>query len=314
MSRVVRISAIGTAGPAPGKDHRESLEKVLSHLESVIGNALCDKPDFILLPEICDVPYYLCAEDLHGFCGYRGSTVDVLIRDICRKNKVNICYGSFRSGGDGWYRNSAVFVGRDGETAGIYNKNHLVMEEYTESKIKFGSDPRLIEMDFGKVGAAICYDLQFDELREKYMKLHPELIVFPSLFPGGFLKQYWSFSNRCYLVSSLGMWGPSCEVTNPLGEVVAQSSYYLKHLTVDINLDYCVAHLDYNRERIAKMQRKYGPEVKVDAPSGLGRALITSYSGSMSAIEMAREFEIELIDDLFARNLACRYAEGNIGD
>ena len=313
MSRIVRVSTIGTQRANPGKTHEESLKNVISYLDMVIGKALCDKPDFILLHENSDIPSF-APEERAEFYKYRGDAVHRHIADICKKNKVNICYGSSRDGGDGWNRNSAVFINRDGETVGVYNKNHLVMEEYTNCHIRYGKDPELIETDFGKVGAAICYDLQFDELREKYMKLRPELIVFPSLFQGGFLKQYWAFSNRCWFVSSIGIGNAPCEVINPLGEVVAKSSSYFSHLTVDINLDYCIAHLDYNGERITRMKQKYGDEVQLCAPSGLGRVMITSFSETVSACEMAKEFEIELIDELFARNLGSRHTEGNIED
>lgn len=312
MAKIVRISTIGTESPPPAGTHSLTLQKLLTHLEGILKNALADKPDLILLPEVCDMPGITSYEGLHEFCHYRGDSVDRFLRDICKKNRVHICYGSFRDGGDGWFRNSSILIGRQGETLGIYNKNHLVLEEFTQSRVKFGKEPELMETEFGKVGSVICYDLQFDELREKYAKLRPELLLFHSLFPGGFLKQHWAFSTGSWLISSLGMRSPSCEAVNPLGQVVAQSSYYLTHMTVNINLDYCIAHLDYNREQIAAMKRKYGPLVQVDAPSGLGRALITSFSDTLSAVEMAREFDIELIDELFARNLACRHAEGNI--
>ena len=312
MSRIVRVSTIGTQRANPGKTNEESLENVISYLDTVIGKALCDKPDLIVLHENCDIPSFGVPKDRLDFCDFRKDTVAEHIRCICREHSVNICYGSFRDGADGWYRNSAIFVDRNGKTVEIYNKNHLVMEEFTKYHIKYGKEPVLAEMDFGKVGAAICYDLQFDELREKYMKLHPELIVFPSLFHGGFLKQYWAFSNRCYFVSSLGIGGRECEVINPLGEVVAKSSSYFSHLTADINLDYCIAHLDYNGDRLVRLKAKYGDEVKLEAPSGLGRVLITSYSDKVSALEMAMEFEVELIDDLFERNLKSRHFPGNM--
>ena len=306
MSRIVKIATICTGGPVQVKENRKNLDEIISHIDSVAEEALYDRPDIILFPEYSDIVYSECPENVFAFCKYRGNAIHEHIAGICKKNKVNICYGSFRDGKDGWYRNSAVFVGRNGETAGIYNKNHLVMEEFTDYRNKYGEDPVLTESDFGKVGAAICYDLQFDELREKYMKLGPELIVFPTSFPGGFLKQHWAFSNRCWFVSSYGSPRASSEVINPLGEVVAKSSYYFRHMTTEINLDYCIAHLDYNGERIKKMKAKYGEKVEVQAPGGLGRALITSYADDVSAVDMAKEFEIELIDDLFSRNLESR--------
>ena len=81
---------------------------------------------------------------------------------------------------------------------------------------------------------------------------------------------------------------------------------YRDFAVADINLDFCLVHLDYNREKLAALKAKYGDEVDIHDPGKVGSVLITSRSGHKSATEMAAEFAIELLDDYFARALQHR--------
>ena len=81
MSRIVRVSTIGTQRANPGKTHEESLKNVISYLDTVIGKALCDKPDFILLHENSDIPSF-APEERAEFYKYRGDAVHRHIADM----------------------------------------------------------------------------------------------------------------------------------------------------------------------------------------------------------------------------------------
>jgi hypothetical protein len=79
-----------------------------------------------------------------------------------------------------------------------------------------------------------------------------------------------------------------------------------------VNLDCALAHLDYNWQRLRKLKTKYGPKVKITDPGCLGSVLISSEDEKVSAEEMVREFEIELLDDYMTRALAHRHKPGNM--
>lgn len=72
-------------------------------------------------------------------------------------------------------------------------------------------------------------------------------------------------------------------------------------MTARVNLDCCVVHLDYNREKLAAARQKYGPLVTVHDPGNLGVVLLTSEIEGTSAREVAQEFDIELWDDYYKR-------------
>jgi len=79
-----------------------------------------------------------------------------------------------------------------------------------------------------------------------------------------------------------------------------------------VNLDCKLAHLDYNWERLRKLKAKYGPKVTISDPGCLGSILISSEHETVGVDEMIKEFEIELLDDYFARALAYRHKPGNM--
>lgn len=314
MARKVRVSAVG---PAPflwdrNADDDQIAAQAIAHLEHWLGKALLDRPDLIVLYENCDRPQGMPQERCRAYYRARGERVRARVREIARREGVNIALPTALACADGSFRNAISFIGRGGEIRGTYHKNHLVWEEYSQMGIRFGKDAPVIEMDFGTVAGAICFDLNFDELREKYARSRPELLVFASMYHGGFVQRNWAYTCRCWFVGAVA--GQPCSVVNPLGEVVAQSTNYYAYVTYDINLDCAVAHLDYNWEKLDALRGKYGKEVTIFDPGRLGSVLITSESAAVSAREMAREFGIELLDDYMARSLRHRHMPGRIED
>lgn len=50
----------------------------------------------------------------------------------------------------------------------------------------------VFDLDIGRVACVICFDLNFDQLRERYAKARPDLVQFSSMFHGSFLQTQWS--------------------------------------------------------------------------------------------------------------------------
>lgn len=275
------------------------LSKASDFIENQIRIAFTERPDLIVLAEVYDNFMGMPQEKVNELNLFKGNKIYDMVKELAAEGKTNIVFNSQMDGGDGYLRNRSMFIGRDGQEKGIYDKNHLVWEEHTRSNVAFGDDPQLIEMDIGKLGGVICYDLNFDELREKYVKLKPEILCFSSMFHGGYMARHWASTNRCFFVGAVAH--RKSFIINPLGEVVAETHPYIPYVSADINLDYVVAHLDYNWPKKVDIKRKYGNLVDIQTPHGLGRFIITSKHPEKSALEIAKEFEIELLDDLLAR-------------
>ncbi len=303
MSRKIRVTAAAQNHLAyDGSQNFEAMTKrAADFIVGEIDKVMVDSPDLIVLPEVYDRPGGISRDLCREYYAFRGNYVYDRVKQAAKSNNVNIVFSAIMDGGDGYMRNRQMFIGRNGEELGVYDKNHLVWEENTESNVAFGRDASVVNADIGKIGGVICYDLNFDELREKYIKLKPEILCFSSMYHGGYVARNWAYTNRCFFVASVQ--NRQGYIINPLGDVIAEMNPYIPSITAEINLDYVVAHIDYNvaSGKIKALKDKYRHLAEIETPKGLGCMLITSNHPEVSAPDMAREFEIELLDDLFAR-------------
>lgn len=281
-----------------------ALDYMKAYWKKEFDQVLANKPDLIVMPEASDRYPGLPPEKLREWYRFRGNKMRDFLAEIARQNHCYIAYAGARLLPDGSCRNSIQLIDRSGNIAGIYNKNHPVPSETFRMGILCGKDAPVFETDFGRVAMAICFDLNFHELLEKYAVQRPDLILFSSLYHGGIMQNYWAYHCRSYFVSAFP---DECTVVNPLGETVARSSNYSKLLTAPVNLDNVVVHLDENWEKLSSLKHKYGRSVTIQDPGFLGAVLVTSEHPDITAREMIAEFGIATWDDYYARCLKHRH-------
>jgi len=309
----VTIATIGSgpASVASDAEPQKVVEKMIAHWKRQFAQVLPDRPDLIAVPEACDRPGGFGAEKLREYYQIRKDQVQQFFARTARENNCYIVYSAYRIMPDGSRRNSSVLIDRKGNVAGIYNKNHPTISEI-ENGTLCGKEAHIIECDFGRIAMAICFDLNFDELRLKYAKAMPDLIIFSSMYHGGLMQGYWAYSCRCHFVGAIAGSATPSEIRNPLGQVITSTTNYFNFAVARVNLDCKLAHLDYNWERLRKLKAMYGPKVTISDPGCLGSVLISSEHETISVEEMIKESEIELLDDYFARALAYRHKPGNM--
>lgn len=206
--------------------------------------------------------------------------------------------GSVKLRQDAAVYNSVVFVGPNGDVQGAYHKTNLTIGELEEG-LAPGHGAVVIDTAIGRLGGAICFDLNFEGLRKQYRELRPDIMVFPSMYHGGFMQQMWAYECGAFFVSALPFHGGG--ILDPLGTPLAFTHSTAKVARARVNLDRAVVHLDYNRDKFVAMTRRYGDEMKIDIPKSLGSALIYSQSQDRTAADIVREFELELLEDYFER-------------
>lgn len=313
MARNVKISVLGRKqGHTVDVDngYRRAIDEMKECLKREIEVVLPERPDLIVLPEACDRPLNLPSSARKEYFIERGMEILDFYRDSAIANNCYIAYSTIRQVEDGTFRNSTIIIDRVGKVVGVYNKNHIVDTERTNQDIYCGREAPIIECDFGSIGCAICFDLNFEPMRLKYATKRPELIVFSSNYHGGIMQNYWAYSCRSYFVSAFG-YGQST-IVSPVGETIGKSTSYFDYFTQTINLDYAVVHLDYNREKLRAAKEKYGPGVDIHDPSHLGAVLVSSNEENVSAMEMIEEFDIQLLDDYMESSL--EFHRENTGD
>jgi hypothetical protein len=312
MANVITVSTIGAAPlrEVKGLHGEEAVERMITHWQSKFENVLPDRPDLIVVPEACDrYPAHTIEERL-AYYEFRGSRIREFFADTAREHSCYITYPAVREIEDGTRRNSIQIIDRSGKAAGVYNKNHVVIHETLEENTLCGKDAQLIECDFGQVACAICFDLNFDEVRLKYVKQKPDLVIFSSMYHGGLMQNYWAYSCRSHLVSAIT--GQQSGMLSPLGTCIASTTNYYDYISAKINLDCRVAHFDENREKFDAMKKKYGLGVTIEDPGHLGCICITNEKEDCTIDDIIKEFEIELIDDYFERSLKHHHDPQNI--
>ncbi|TFB56744.1 carbon-nitrogen hydrolase family protein [Cryobacterium tagatosivorans] len=303
MSRPVTVSCLTAVPLTIGADVSvdEVIDREIAHWAERLEAVLPDRPDIIVLPEAADRPDStgFRTDRQHEYYVHRGMRVRDYFSSRAAENGCYIAYSSGLIDDDG-KRNATQIIDRSGAIVGEYVKNHPTVPENEEIGLEYGTGPTVFNLDFGRVGAAICFDLNFEELRAQYAQAKPELIIFSSEYHGSLMQNYWAYSLRAYVAACIRPPAPSA-IISPLGETLKESTNYFPHVTQRINLDFAVAHLDGNWEKLAAARKKYGPEVGVHDPGRLGSVLITSESSDFSAADIVKEFDIELLDDFLNR-------------
>ena len=303
----VKIATIGASSPAFDKSlsPQEMVDQMLVFWGRQLAQVLPDQPNLIVLPEVCDQPAGLNNKEKIQYFNIRGNQFLVYIESIAKKNNCYIAFGTKRTDENGDWRNSIILVNRTGEVEGIYDKNYI-----TFRAVEFGTKPSyetpIFQTDFGTVGCMICFDLNFDELRQKYAKLKPDLLLFSSVYHGGLVQNYWAYSCESYFVGSIGASNVPSEIRNPLGKIIATSTNHFNYAVTTVNLDYKLVHLDQNRVKLRELKEKYGKDITIYDPGRVGAVMVTSESDSISAKDMTKEFGIELLEDYLNRSRTFR--------
>ena len=304
MSRPVRVLALAPRkySGTPGMTPAACLNDVIRWWDGHLANAFALKPDLIVLPEACDRPNSFPMDKRLEYYEYRGDKVRDHFLELAVKYHADIAYSAARRLPDGTYRNSTQLLSRAGKIDGIYDKNYLVPSEYTEAGIGYGTEAPVFTTDFGRVGCLICFDIHYDVCKE-YEKSRPEVIAFSSNHHGGLLQQHLCYSTQSYLVASIPVDHGCASIVNPVGKILAESTYRYPNLCyADIDLDYKVLHWDENWSKLMRAQRELGPNLHICEPDAhLGLLMITCSGDKFTVDDVMREYELETWDHYYAR-------------
>ncbi|MBE7019907.1 MAG: carbon-nitrogen hydrolase family protein [Ruminococcaceae bacterium] len=306
MARYVKISTFTVLNPIPEaeiKKDRPLYESVKDYLDRQLKNVLADKPDLIVLPENCGKQSSF-PERAQEYCDSGSLYLFDYFKSVAKENKCYIAFSRYKKMEDGTVRNCASVIGRDGEVVGEYHKNYPTVYE-TEAGILAGRDVPLIECDFGTICPIICFDLNFDDVRQKVKAKNPDIVTFHSAFHGGLMQEFFAYDTRSYLVSSLQNIRRS-KILSPMGVTVATTTTYTNWATAVINLDYAVCHIDYNWAKFAAAKEKYKDKLKIEDPDDVGAVMLSYEGDDKTVMDIISEFEIELLDEYIERSIKNR--------
>jgi predicted amidohydrolase len=301
MARYVRVSTITFGGAhSHSADPDEVVKSNLKAAVELFNRAVLDKPDIVALPEVfafIGVPleqWEKVAETIEG-------QVVKTFRELARRHNCwVICPFVERDNG---LRNSAAFIDREGNVVATYHKMHPTIGEM-EAGVIPGDEAVVVESDFGRIGCAICFDLNFKDVIEGMAKGGVEIVFFCSMYLGGLQTRIWAHDYSVFIASACTSYGAM--LVDPLGRVIATSQPYEPVVTRRLNLDVVVLHLDYNHTKFTALKERYGQAIEIDISSPEGKCMLISHSHEVSAKEIVEEFGLEPLRNYFERAEAMR--------
>jgi omega-amidase len=236
----------------------ESKEKNISKAEEMIKKAAASGANIVVLPEMFNCPY-----DNSYFRSYgeeEGGYTFGRISNIAEEENVYLIGGSVPElDTEGKVYNTSYIFDNKGNRIGKHRKMHLFDidieggQYFKESDVlSRGNEVTVFETPYGKMGAAICFDIRFPELFRLMAQEGAKVIFVPGAFNMTTGPAHWELTfrtraldNQAYTVgvaparsleSSYTSYGNSL-IANPWGSIVGRLGHEEGILVEDIDLN-----------------------------------------------------------------------------
>ncbi len=319
MSRLVRVASIGLA---PG--YETEPEAVLEEMEKAASKGA----DLILTPEVWSGQIAETQEN--GAC--RAPVLEQAAKIAARYHTYTaVCMERYlpaeeerqlrAAGAKGFWKdakrlksNSNILLDRQGRQAYVYDKiypyppefqmaegDQCSMEELKQSPVQAepnvpGRQVGVYDCDFGRVGFAICFDMNFPALWAQMAKRDVELVVWPAAFSGGRNAALRAGAYHYYVVTSTSVGKGDCRVADINGDWILvqypQAGEVAHTAWATLDLDRTIFHKNFNEAQIRKIARRYPEDVQVDASLyGEEEWIVVSSKGAAPSVqELCREY------------------------
>ena len=304
MARWARITTISHGGAGAQATPQATIDANRQAQLQLTERALLDRPDIVCLTEtitwygleVASLP--LAAEPVDG------PTVQAFAA-LARRGSTYVVVPIYTRDGN-LIHNSAILLDRRGQIAAVYHKLYPTVPEI-ERGVTPGADPIVVQTDFGRVGFAICFDLNFREVAEGNRAAGAELLLFPSMYEGGLQLSIWAHDFGFFIASATPRNGG--RFIDPVGRLMAHGDVqYDPILTRRLNLDYRVIQLGPNFHRMEQVKRRYGPGVELDVSRPEAVVCLYSHLDGVSADDIVNACELEKRVDYFPRARRVREA------
>ena len=219
--------------------------------KAALDQAGAGEADLVVLPEM-------------WLTGYAYRRLDELVQgtpeSLARVGALAKKYGYFvvgswaERGDDGRIANTACIVGPDATVRARYRKVHLFGPMKEDRHFVRGRAVAVVDLEIGRIGLALCYDLRFPELSRKMALAGAELLLFPSQWPEISLGHFHTLlaaraiENQVFTAgvnragrSAAIQFGGGSSVIGPRGDVLAHLGGEDGYAEVDLDLDQVAA-------------------------------------------------------------------------
>jgi len=172
--------------------------------------------------------------------------------------------------------NSVVILDRQGEPVGTYEKVFPVM--MGDGSLEYGITPGrefpVFDLDFGRVGVQICWDVAFETGWQALADSDAELVLFPTN-PASLVALRGRGWQHAYYIAASTV-APPAVLVSPTGRVLGTTSEDREVLVQRIDLDFRVLHSNCLWEWSEERTAKYAGRVNLEWDAEAHEYLVTS--------------------------------------
>ncbi len=289
MARKVKIAAVSMAMEFRKPKKREDN---LKHVAETVGEISAVKPDIVSLPEV--FPNAGLAEEAK----VPHPNDKEFMLDLAKKYKLYIV-GSVYEEREGKLYNTALFVNRNGNIIGRYDKIHPTEGEMEKGIIPGRRDQPPVETEFGKIGAEICFDANWTEDWQNLANRGAKIVFFPSTFPGGKILEWIAALNQLYIVPST--WSVDSGIIDNTGRWLVKTDRFSWWVWSTIELERTVFHWDFQEDKVKEIRRKYGDKIKIETFGPEARFVLEPNVPEILISDIIIEFNLVVYRDYIKR-------------
>ncbi|MBT64018.1 MAG: carbon-nitrogen hydrolase [Puniceicoccaceae bacterium] len=233
----------------------------LAQIAELAAEASAAGSDLLCLPEMCTTGFDWAYNRAHLDAAADDAAA---VSALAKAHGIAICGSMLERTESGNAANCFHFFDARGALCARYRKLHLFTLFHEERHVEAGEQCLSFETEFGRIGAAICYDLRFPELFRRNTEAGAILQILPAAFPHPRLDHWRSLvraraiENQNYFIainqcgveghgSSVGetqYFGHSM-VVDPWGEIVVEASE-----------EACLLHVEIDPSLVSKVRSK----------------------------------------------------------
>ena len=279
IGRPVRVLSLSFENPS------------LETISAVVDTEAARGVDFVILPELWRGHEYI--ETLDGPATRAMAALAAKHRTyILSPNAID---------NHGRRMNAAVLMDRTGKV--VLEYDDVFPSEFDhKAKLDVGTSLPVYQADFGKIGVALCFDINFPDVWKSLADQGAEIVAWPSAYPGGIPLQAHAINNHYYVVSSTS--SRECAVYDITGEqILYQKSHDINVTHVTLDLDRGIYHYDMNIAKRDKLLAERPEDVRLaERMDREGWFVLEARRPGVSARALARQYSIEELRDYINRS------------
>ncbi len=304
MSRMIRLAAVSFIPPA--HDHHKLGVNLNAVREMVLRMAKEKgaRPDFICFPEVCACIGGGMAQGVKAAPELEPFAVEV--GKLAREANAALIV-PFLERYMGQVYNSVPIVDRSGKLVMVYRKNYPTVSEMAAG-VTPGWEVPVAECDGVRVGAAVCFDVNFPQVAAELERQRARVVFWPSMFWGGQLLQHWALRYGFYVVVSFM---PESAIIDMSGRYLVKQGTETPQVrgkrlppwaVAEVNVERELFHLDFNEQRFPAIRQKYGDDVDIEVHQPEAFFLLACRREGLTVEQVANEFQLETLRDYLARS------------